>query len=398
MQHICLRAIGRQLPILLVLLALSACRIIDLEPGFARNENIHDQIIDQTEDLFPDIDPLLLSDEIKQLVDEQVRPVAGEEGRVQRLQELLYGEEFLNLQYTDERTHTAIEAFELQEGNCLSAMNLYVAMARYAGVDANFQTVEVQPSWDRRGGLLVLSKHINATGRFNIQRRYVVDFTPEIALQQLTASEVSDQYARGLYFNNLGVEAMIAGDLEQAIVYFKNALFLESNLSIAWNNIGAAFNRTGNKEFAEYSYQMAFNADNTNATAINNLAKFYRLSGNIELAEQYSMAIERFNNRNPYFHFARGQVAFVENDLDLAQASFDRALRLKEEEPDFYLALAEVYDARGYEERAEELRQSAQNLLVLNSEIYQPSNQKLRIIDSSQILRDGAPGISIRFD
>ncbi|MCG8415096.1 MAG: hypothetical protein MI746_12825 [Pseudomonadales bacterium] len=384
--------------IVVLLVGLSACRTIDLEPGFARNESIHDQIIDQTEDLFPEIDPLLLSEEIKQLVDEHVRPYPGEETRVERLQEILYGEEYLDLQYTDERTHTAIEAFELQEGNCLSAMNLYVAMARYAGVDANFQTVEVQPSWDRRGGLLVLSKHINATGRFNVQRRYVVDFTPEIALQQLTASVVSDQYARGLYFNNLGVEAMIAGDLEQAVIYFKNALFLESNLSIAWNNIGAAYNRLGNKEFAEYSYQMAFNADNTNATAINNLAKFYRLSGNIELAQEYALAIERFNNRNPYFHYARGQVAFNESDLDQAQTSFSRALRLKEEEPDFYLALADVYDARGYEIRANELRLSAQNLIVRNSEIYQPSDQKLRILDSSQILRDGAPGISIRFD
>lgn len=390
------RALTRLL-LLFTVVAMTACKTINLETGFALNQSIHDQIIDQTEDRFAHIDPLALSDEIKQLVDDNVRNYAGE-ARVEKIQELLYGEDYLNLQYTDERTHTAIEAFEQREGNCLSAMNLYVAMARYAGIDAHFQTVEVQPSWDRRGGLLVLSKHINATGRFSVQRHYVVDFTPEIALQQLTASEVSDVYARGLYFNNLGVEAMIAGDLEQAVIYFKNALFLEPSLSIAWNNIGAAYNRLGNQEFAEYSYQMAFNSDDRNATAINNLAKFYRVTGNTELAEEYGLAIERFNNRNPYFHYARGLVAFEEQDLELAQQSFARALRLKEAEPDFYLALASVYDARGYDRRADALRLEAQNLVTLNSEIYQPSDQKLRIIDSSEILRNGQPGISIRFN
>ena len=382
----------------LLLASLTACRGIGVESGFPYNEQIHGQIIRQTEDRFPQLDPLLLSTEIKQLVDQQVRTHATAEQRVRRLQELLYGAEHLNLQYTDARTHTAIEAFELREGNCLSAMHLYVAMARYAGVDANFQTVEVQPSWDRRGGLLVLSKHINATGRFNLQRRYVVDFTPEIALQQLTASVVSDQYARGLYFNNLGVEAMIAGDLSAALVYFQNALFLEPELSIAWNNIGAAYNRLGNRQFAEYSYQMAFNADRTNATAIKNLASYYRAIGKLALALEYELAIERFNNLNPYYHYAKGQVAYRDQDLELAETSFNRALHLKQEEPDFYLAMAEVLAARGYPQRALEMRESARHLLAGNFGIYQPSNQKLRIIDSSQILRPGSPGISIRFD
>ncbi len=382
----------------LALLFLSACNSIDIETGFARNEYLHSQIVDQTADLFPEVNPLALSDEIMQLVDEHVRPIYSEEGKVKKLQELLYDEDYLNLQYTNSQTHTAIEAFAQQEGNCLSAMNLYVAMARYAGLDASFQTVEIQPAWDRRGGLLVLSKHINATGRFSVQRRYVVDFTPEIALQQLTASVVSDQYARGLYFNNLGVEAMIEYDYDQAMVYFKNALFLEPELSIAWNNIGAAYNRLGEKELAEYSYQMAFNSDKTNATAVNNLAKFYHTIGNIQLASEYKIAIKRFNNRNPYYHYARGQAALEENDLDTARTSFRRALRLKQAEPDFYLGLAQVYDRQGFESQATALKVAAQNLLTGNAGIYRPSDQKLRIIDSAEILRNGAPGITIRFD
>ena len=376
-------------------LSLSSCLAIDLDTGFDRSPDMHQQIIDQNEDRFADIDPLALNDDIKQRVDNVIPANARDERKVELIQEFLYGDEYLHIQYSDERTHTAQEAFYAREGNCLSVMNLYVAIARYVGVHANFQTVRVQPSWDRRGDVLVLSEHINATGRFGVQKRYVVDFTPEIALQQMTSRVISDQEARALYFNNRGVEQMIAGNLEAAIVYYKNALFLDPELSIAWNNVGATYRHQGNLEFAEYSYQMAFNTDPTNATAINNLAKFYNRQGDTQLAREYSRAIERFNNMNPYYHFAQGRVAYVSDDLQTARLAFRRALRLNSNEPDFYLALAQVYKDMGYQEQAHELAVQAQNLVTLNAEIYQPSDQKLRIIDGSRIRNASSPGLTI---
>ncbi len=383
--------------LLLACVSVLSCRNIGLDTGFQTDVGLHAQIISQTEDAFPDIDPLSLSEEIKQLVDSQVSRRESEQTRVEKLQNILYGEEFLYLQYDDKKTHTAIEAFHARRGNCLSAMNLYVAMARYAGVDAKFQTVRVQPSWDRRGNLLVISQHINATGRFNANRSYVVDFTPEIALQQLTSRAISDREARALYFNNLGVEALVAADFQQSLEYFKNALFLNPELSISWNNIGTAYSRLSETELAEYSYQMAFNTDRSSVTAVNNLVKLYRNNGQQELAQDYEVAIERFNNQNPYFHYARGALALTANNLESARVSFRRALRLKREEPDFYTALAHVYTALGEEEEAYELLESARQLLARNAEIYRPSEDKLRIIDRDSILRDSSPGLSIIF-
>lgn len=380
---------------LLVCGLLSACVGIDIDTQFERNEELHSQIIDQREDRFPDVDPLFIGAELKSLLDREMAGINNEEDRVGKLQEILYEENYLNLQYSDERTHTAQEAFLAREGNCLSAMNLYVAMARYVGLDANFQTVRVQPSWDRRGDVLVLSQHINATGRFNVQRRYVVDFTPEIALQQQTSSVITDRQARALYFNNLGVESLVGGNLHQALVYYKNALFLNDELSIAWNNIGATYNRLGRADLAEYSYKMGFSTDNRNASAINNLAKFYRNSGQYGVARRYEEAISRFNQRNPYYHYALGNIAFEQNDLDAARMLYRRALRLKEMEPDFHVALARVYDAMGHSSQALEMWESAQFIVAENAEIYRPSNQKLRIIDNATLLRDSSPGVSI---
>lgn len=386
---------ARSLLLAAMCILLAACFTIDLDLEFEEDVDLRNQIITQSEDLFADVDPLYIDDEIKQLIDANISFRENAEERVAKLQEILYGEDFLNVQYSDEKTYTALETFNARAGNCLGVMNLYIAMARYAGVEARFQTVDVQPSWDRRGDLLVLSQHINATGRLTVRRRYVVDFTPEIALQQLTSSIVSDLEARALYFNNLGVEDLINGNTDQALAYFKNSLFLNPESTIAWNNIGTTYNRLGNKQFAEYSYRMAFSQDQTNATAINNLAKFYRSSGDLRLAREYEIAIERFNRQNPYYHFARGNIALMETDLEAARVAFRRALRLKREEPDFYFALARVYAALGDAAEARSLLASANALLAQNDEIYQPSSQKVRIIDAATILRETSPGLSI---
>lgn len=375
--------------------ALAGCMGIDIDTQFTRDEDIHAAIIDQSVDHYSEIDPLYITDEVKQYIDAYINPRDGEETRVDKLQDLLYGEDFLNIQYSSEQTYTAMEAFHAREGNCLGVMNLYIAMARYTGLDANFQTVDVQPSWDRRGGMLVLSQHINASGKFNARRSYVVDFTPEISLQQLTSDIVTDRVARSLYFNNLGVEKLIEGEYNEALDYFKNALFLHEESSITWNNIGSNYSRLGNKEYAEYAYRMSFSLDDNNATAINNLSKYYRRIGELRLAREYEKAIERFNNRNPYFHFAQGSVAFNDGDLDGARESFRKAVKLKVEEPDFYYALARVYLRLGNEPEAKRYAETAERILALYDNIYQPSTDKVKIIDSSSILRDSSFGISV---
>ena len=164
-----------------VVLILTRCTAIDLESEFLLDSELQAQILDQTSDAFADIDPLFLSDDLKRHLNEYIGPARDDRARVERLQDFLYDEAFLGISYSAEKTHTAMELYETRTGNCLSAMNLYIAMARYLGVEARFQRVDVQPSWDKRGGLLVLSQHINATGRFDQASRYVADFTTEIA-------------------------------------------------------------------------------------------------------------------------------------------------------------------------------------------------------------------------
>ena len=379
------------------LILLSGCVGIELETDYVIDPALRTRIIDQTSDRFPDIDPLFLDEEIKLWLDENVGfERRSEEYLVSALQDLLYGENHLNIQYSDQKTHTAIEVFHAREGNCLSVMNLYIAMARHVGLDASFQTVEVKPSWDRRGNLLVVSQHINATGRLSSRRYYVVDFTPEIVLQQMTEEVVSDEVARALYFNNLGVEALVAGDAKQALAYIKNALFIDPGNSFAWNNLGATYKRLGDITLAEFSYHYAFQTDNTNATAVNNLVKLYRAQGDDALARRYERVIDGFNRDNPYFQYAQGRKAYDGGNYESARTYFRRAIRLKDYEPEFHLSLAMAYAQLGEVQRARDARDAAEMALASSDEIYRPSDRRLRIFDRDSILRGSTPGISIQ--
>ena len=375
-----------------LVLMLTRCASIELESEFLHDNELQARVLDQTSDAFADIDPLFLSDELKEQLDSYIGYVRDDRKRVELLQNFLYDEANLGIIYSAEKTHTAMELYNARSGNCLSAMNLYVAMARHLGIEARFQRVDVQPSWDKRGGLLVLSQHINATGRFDQTIRYVADFTPEIALQQLTSKVISDTQARALYFNNLGVEALVAHNYEGAIAYFKNALFLDPENAIAWNNVGAAFNRIGDRALAQYSYRTAFELDGSSATAIANLAKFYHAQGDTRRARAYELAIERFNAVNPYYHYAQGHVAYGEGDLALARKAFERALALKEEEPDFYVALGRIYFEQGDLVAARKLSREAEELVLLNDEIYRPSNSRLRVLERGNLDAEGAGG------
>jgi Tfp pilus assembly protein PilF len=387
---------GRLLGVLLAMSLLPACSMVRLELPFAADKELEASILNQREDAFPDLDAMALDQQIIDYLEANVTDRSSDYRIVDRLQELLFSDGYLNLQYDDLRTRTAVQTFEDRQGNCLSVVSLYIAMARHFGVNAQFQTVKVRPSWDRRGEHLVLSQHINAIGRLGQDTQYVVDFTPEITLQQLTANRVSDSQARALYFNNLGVESLIADELDKAAAYFRNALFIDPELSIVWNNIGSTYSRQGNKDLAEYSYRKAFALDRSNATAINNLVKFHTARGDVATAERYAKAIERFNNSNPYFHYNLGNVAYAEGNFEIARMHYERAIRRKESEPDFYLALSKTYEMLGDMEQSE-LQLGLARVAVLNSDqLYLPSRNKVRVVDEKSILRSSSAGFSVR--
>jgi len=386
---------AKGLAMAILIMLSSACTAIRMEPGFSRDAAIESVILSQTADAFPEINLLELDQEIKDYLAAHIRPSDHSSQKIEKLQELLFNEAYLNIQYQDSANYSAIETFRVRQANCLSLVNLFVAMARHVGLDARYQTVQIRPRWDLRGELLILSEHINATGRVNNGARYIVDFTPDLTLQHRTASVVSDDRARALYFNNLGVEKFIVREYEEALGYFKNALWIDPELAIAWNNTGALYNRLAMTVLAEYSYQRSFDIDKSSSTSINNLSRLYYAQQDYEKADLYNQAIQRVNNRNPYYHFLLGNLAYSDGNFDRARRHYYAAIKRKDIEPDFYFAISQTYEQLGMQDRAQQMLTRAAHILELSDEAYRPSQEKLRIIQENTIFRSSSAGFSI---
>ena len=185
--------------LLLSLSLLGACQFSGLNPGFRESDEFELQILGDSIDV-PDIDLLALDQAVINYLDANIEPGLGGWDLVERLQAILFEPEFLNIQYDDTANFTASETFRERRANCLSLVNLYIGMARHLGLQVSYQTVQIRPMWNRRGELLILSEHINALGRISPTNQYIIDFTPEVRLQQQTAETISDTEAQALFF------------------------------------------------------------------------------------------------------------------------------------------------------------------------------------------------------
>jgi Flp pilus assembly protein TadD len=374
---------------------LGACQFYGLSLGFRENTEIESQILGDFIDI-PEVDLLALDQSVIDYLNANIEPGLSGWALVERLQAILFEPEFLNIQYDDTANFTASETFRERRANCLSLVNLYIGMARHLGMEVRYQTVQIRPMWNRRGELLILSEHINALGRISPSNQYIIDFTPEIRLQQQTAETITDKEAEALYFNNLAVEMLVAGNTDEALELFRIALALDPALAMAWNNIGSALGRLDKPELAEYSYLKASLLDRNNASSINNLARYYAEIGETAKSQRYRRAVQSYNNRNPYYHYMLGNLAFEQKSFVAARDHFQEAIRRNDLEPDFYLALGLTFRELGDSKAYDDLSMMSVAIRELGDQTYRASQNRLRRIESRSILRSTSAGLTIQ--
>ena len=335
-----------------VLLLAAACTA----PGASRGP-----ALTQSELLaaMPDAPPPISSEQAFGL-DEEMRAfvaarVAGFNDPGTRVRALLRGMDehgLFSLEYTDAGTRTARETFHDRQANCLSATMLLVGLGREAGLDVRYQTVDVPPRWSSEAGIVVVSSHINAIVKSRSQN-YIVDFNLIDFRGNYETREVDDSYALALFYNNLGVEALLREEYDLSMQYLRAAIEAHPGVSHPWANLGLLYARLGQHDFSDAAYLHALEADPSDRTALTNLMHLHASLGNDELAAVYRDRIGRNQQRNPYSHFALAQAAYDEKRLDDALAALGRAIRIKHDEHQFYFLQGRVRLDLGQTERAE---------------------------------------------
>ena len=139
---------------------------------------------------------LAMSDELKAFVDARIDPKWLSKKRLKELRNIVFSADLFAIEYESGKTKTAIETYQSRSGNCLSMTNLFIAMARYSGLDAHYHLVTMRPMWSQSGNSLIWSQHINSTGVLRNGDRYILDFLPQLRTIRDEVETVSDQYAQ----------------------------------------------------------------------------------------------------------------------------------------------------------------------------------------------------------
>ena len=282
------------------------------------------------------------SSNMKHLLDREVLSVRGEKRKLDRIVDLIFDRSVVGFEYSGLKTFTAEETFDKRTGNCLSYTTMFIAMARYAGLIAKFQEVSDFSDWNRQGNLIVFSSHINSVVEIGA-RVYEVDFQYRSEKKFWNRKIIDDDRAEAHYFNNIGSEALLRGDLSSAEEYLGRSIEIDNSFSFAWTNFGVLLKNRGRvKEAVDY-FSKAIILDKHNHTAKHNLAGLYESQGDLEKARKLKEQIRKVLNKNPYYHFNLGVMEYNLNNFSASITHFKRAIKKDPKKPEFYVRISAAY-------------------------------------------------------
>jgi tetratricopeptide (TPR) repeat protein len=273
----------------------------------------------------------------------EVAAVVGDGGtptdRMRRLTRYLNDRGF---DYQANRSLTANEAYGARQGDCMAYTNLYLGLARNLRVPAFFVHISEARNYYEKDGLYFVSSHM-AVGCALQQYTVIVDFTEQKSEYTLALYDaVDDATAAGLFYNNVAVDHLLAGDIvysERLLTYLLQTL---PHLKEAQNNLAVILMRQGRFQEALAVLQDAVTRHPEYQPLYTNAVQAAKGSGQQELAKLLEAQGERFLRRDPFFIFNRGIALYERKDFDGARAEFHKVLSHQPKSPMLFAWIARV--------------------------------------------------------
>jgi Tfp pilus assembly protein PilF len=293
--------------------------------------------------------PFQLSAAVSEAFGGHLRPNPNENRRVEQVLEFVFGE--LHLRYSLLPTRDANGTFAAREGNCLSFVNLFVGLAREVRLNPFYVEVVDHQRWSYRDGQVLSQGHIVA-GLMVQGKMRTFDFLPYRSKSYRSFAPIDDLTATAHYYNNLGAEALIEGNLPQARRWLELATTLAPDFVKASNNYGVLLTRLGDPEHAVAVYRAALTKAPEDVALLTNLAGLLLKRGERAEADQLLARVSGANNSNPFFFLYRAEAALSSGDTAEANLLLAEALRRDSELPEVHVGLVKLYLALGDVERA----------------------------------------------
>ena len=383
------------LTVFFMIASLSSCVTLDEDvPALGNKAVTPEMLLDasplvagmELEDL-SQVDILEMTPEMMAFIDSYNAGARNKYARMKRLVFAVIGEGQFELVY-DDKTRTAPETFHDQRGNCLSFTNMFIAMARYLGIHASYQEVEIPPDWSLAGESFLFSQHVNVELDLGADVIRVIDFNAYDFDTSFERQLISDGRARAHFFNNIGVDYMLEANSSQAFANFRQALREDSTFSPAWINIGILHRREGYLNYAEAAYLQALEIDRLNLVAMSNLANLYEEAGLTERAEFYQNRVRSHRMSNPYYRYHLAQESVINGDYSAAIRGLKFAIRKRKNEDRFYSLLSISYLMSGDEEAARRWMKKAEEISTEDADRKRYHN-KLDLLMSQGARQDG---------
>lgn len=293
--------------------------------------------------------PYALDDELRAAAGERLGPAGRDQWKVEQILDFIFHR--LDLEYALRPTHDAIETFHTRQGNCLSFVNLFVGLAREARLNPFYVEVKDYQRWNYQDGTVISNGHIVAGLRITGDLR-TYDFLPYRPKSYRDFEPIDDLKATAHYYNNLGAEALLRGDVEEAYEHLEIASGLAPDFDKAWNNLGVALMRLGSVQEAVEIYRRALETSPEDVALLSNLARAHQQLGHQERADELMARLESVHSTHPFFFIYRGELALSRGETDEALRFMAKALRRDSEIPEVHVGLVKVYLAVGALDKA----------------------------------------------
>ncbi len=310
------------------------------------------------------IDLLNVDDELKAFVSRHVDAEAGSYRKIQQLKDALFSNRGAALEYAYRATTRPSATVRKGVADCVSFSFLFVALAREIGLDAVFQEVRGDAGWRQMGRFGMQTIHLNVLVLVD-SREIVVDFPRFESMKSASKHQISDLRAMAHFYNNLGVDAIMANQLDQAGGYLELAADLAPDFAGCLANLGVYYKRTGRIADAQQAYMQALEFDPNSAVVSANLAQLLFHQGLTVEAENIYASVGKSKFQNPFYHYNRGKDALDSGDLDKARKRFRKAVKMLPEISGFHKALAVVDLRKRAIDQGVNLNEKASGLIVV---------------------------------
>lgn len=288
--------------------------------------------------------PFALDQAIIDELESTYKPGPNELRRVEHVLDFIFRR--VGLHYALYPTRNAVDTYRAREGNCLSFVNLFVGVARHHRLTPFYVEVTDYQRWNYRQGMVVSRGHIVA-GMYVQGELKTYDFLPYRPKAYKDFKPIDDLTAAAHFYNNLGAEALLDGDLDLALERLEIAHRIAPDFVKSLNNLGVVYARRGRLDEAVEIYGRGLEVEEENVALLTNLARAYQKLGRVDDALAVLSRVEGANNTNPYFFVYRAELALSQGDLEGALDHMASALRQDSELPEVHLGLVKVYLAQG---------------------------------------------------